>query len=138
MVLKPSVRGRASASEFWYAAVFYFLVSLIASVCGGVLGFGVASTAVYLVLFVLGGELMFVAVRRYHDCGRSGVWIAVQALLNFVAVPAVEYAVLAGSNTIEQELSVFVVANALFLANTIWAIVWLSRAGATARNRYDS
>jgi uncharacterized membrane protein YhaH (DUF805 family) len=64
-------KGRASRSEYWWFALFYFLVSLVASLFSDVL-----SALVGLGLIV---PSVAVATRRLHDIGKSGwlqlVWI---------------------------------------------------------------
>lgn len=78
--------GRARRSEYWWWALFVFLVDLVVNALGGfqpiliVLGRGESgesavwtflAAAVSLVLFLPG---LAVFVRRLHDTGRSGWW----------------------------------------------------------------
>ena len=66
-------QGRASRSEFWYFALFNFLVNIVLSMVAGVLGNlgGVLAGLVMLGLFLPG---LAVLVRRLHDVDRSGWW----------------------------------------------------------------
>ena len=58
--------GRASRPEFWWFALFQFLVVLVVSMISETLG-GVASLALLLPALAAGA-------RRLHDIGRSGWW----------------------------------------------------------------
>ncbi|MDZ7710803.1 MAG: DUF805 domain-containing protein [Roseovarius sp.] len=58
--------GRAQRSEFWWFALFTFVVSILLSVVGSLL-VGLFSLAVLL-------PAIGVAVRRLHDVDRSGWW----------------------------------------------------------------
>lgn len=63
--------GRASRSEYWWFALFTFLVGFVAGFIGNWIGewiSGVASLA--LLLPSLGLQ-----VRRLHDIGKAGGWI---------------------------------------------------------------
>ncbi|MGI3210711.1 DUF805 domain-containing protein [Roseovarius tibetensis] len=59
-------QGRAQRSEFWWFALFVFVVSMLLSAFGDVLA-GVFGLAVLL-------PGIAVAVRRLHDVDRSGWW----------------------------------------------------------------
>lgn len=71
-------RGRARRREFWYFTLFAFALLVVARILD-VLAFGygggslLISTVVLLVLFL---PHLSVAVRRLHDVGRSGWWMA--------------------------------------------------------------
>ncbi len=73
--------GRARRSEYWYFALFNFLISIVAgiidAVLTSVLGFGFIGAIVSLALLVPG---IAVAVRRLHDVGKSG-WFLLIALV---------------------------------------------------------
>jgi uncharacterized membrane protein YhaH (DUF805 family) len=58
--------GRASRSEFWWWALFVFLLSLIGQVIGKSLG------SLFSLITLL--PSIAVAARRLHDIGRSGWW----------------------------------------------------------------
>ena len=71
--------GRARRSEYWYFALFNFLVSIVTSILDAVLGTdydtssgGLISTIASLALLL---PSLAVGVRRLHDTDRSGWWI---------------------------------------------------------------
>jgi len=59
-------QGRAQRSEFWWFALFVFVVSVVLNLVGEVLG-GLFALAVLL-------PYIAVAVRRLHDVDRTGWW----------------------------------------------------------------
>ena len=59
--------GRAARPEFWWFALFTFVVSLVLQVIGGEILSGIFALAVLL-------PSIAVAVRRLHDVDRSGWW----------------------------------------------------------------
>ena len=69
--------GRARRSEYWYFALFNFLVGIVTNILDAILGTGydgatsggLVNSLVALALFLPG---LAVAVRRLHDTGRSG------------------------------------------------------------------
>lgn len=68
--------GRARRSEFWYFALFYVLVSIVAGILDGVLStqagsFGIIGWVVNLALLL---PYLAVSIRRLHDTSRSGWW----------------------------------------------------------------
>lgn len=60
--------GRASRSEYWWWALFIFVVSIV---------LGMANAGMLANLFSLGTLLpsLAVGVRRLHDIGKSGWWL---------------------------------------------------------------
>ncbi len=74
--------GRARRSEYWYFALFSFLVSLAASIVDAVIGTdydgaasgGLIQTVASLALFL---PSLAVGIRRLHDTDRSGWWILI-------------------------------------------------------------
>ena len=73
--------GRARRSEYWYFALFTFLVGIVTGILDAILGTdydntsgGLVNTLVSLVLFL---PSLAVGVRRLHDTGRSGWWILI-------------------------------------------------------------
>ena len=68
--------GRALRSEFWWFALFQFIVQIVASVVDAVIGtrslvgpYGLLSTVVWLALLI---PALAVGARRLHDTGRNG------------------------------------------------------------------
>jgi uncharacterized membrane protein YhaH (DUF805 family) len=72
-------RGRASRSEFWWFALFVFVVSIVLQVILGEIVGAIFSLAVLL-------PSIAVAVRRLHDVDRSGWWylLALIPLIGFL------------------------------------------------------
>lgn len=73
--------GRASRSEFWWFALFTFILSCIVS-----LAFFWSDTLEYIVTGIINILLLLpgvgLSVRRLHDTNRSGWWV----LINLVPV----------------------------------------------------
>ena len=84
--------GRARRSEYWYFALFSFLLGIVTSVIDAVLGTGYDDTTGGLVnslgSLVLLLPSLAVAVRRLHDIGRSGWWFLL------VVIPIIGWIVL--------------------------------------------
>ncbi|SFV61680.1 Integral membrane protein [hydrothermal vent metagenome] len=76
--------GRASRSEFWYFALFYFLADLVAAVIDafvlspmlGMTPEQISQGGYLQMILVLGLFIpsIALAVRRLHDIGKSGWW----------------------------------------------------------------
>ena len=72
--------GRARRSEYWWFALFSFLVSLVASILDFILdtdyarGTGLIGTIASLALLL---PSLAVAIRRLHDTSRTGWWILI-------------------------------------------------------------
>jgi uncharacterized membrane protein YhaH (DUF805 family) len=73
--------GRARRSEYWYFALFNFLVGIVTSVLDAILGTGYDNSTGGLVNTVGSLALLLpslaVGVRRLHDTDRSGWWILI-------------------------------------------------------------
>lgn len=72
-------QGRATRPEYWWFALFVFLLSMCTALIDLSLGFdlegiGPASAIGLLATFV---PNLSVAVRRLHDIGRSGWWLLI-------------------------------------------------------------
>ena len=71
--------GRARRSEFWWFALFTFLVGIVTGVIDSILGTDYDNSTGGLVNSLGSLALLLpslaVAVRRLHDTGRSGWWI---------------------------------------------------------------
>ena len=74
--------GRARRSEYWYFALFSFLVGIVTNILDAVVGTdydgatsgGLINTVVSLALFL---PSLAVGVRRLHDIDKSGWWILI-------------------------------------------------------------
>ena len=73
-------QGRARRSEFWYFTLFHFIAIVVLSVIDGMLGIALLSSIYVLATLI---PSLAVAVRRFHDTGRSGWWVLI-ALIPFV------------------------------------------------------
>ena len=78
--------GRARRKEYWYFALFNFLIALVLGFIDGMLGlvvkdsgFGLLGGLYSLAVFV---PSLAVSVRRLHDTGRSGWWL----LIGFIPI----------------------------------------------------
>lgn len=71
-VLKKYVvfTGRASRQEYWFFALFNFIITLVLSLIDMMLGIGLAG--IYSLAVLL--PSIAVLIRRLHDTGRSGWW----------------------------------------------------------------
>ncbi|MGN9812519.1 DUF805 domain-containing protein [Micromonospora sp. BQ11] len=74
--------GRARRSEYWWFALFSFLVSIVAAILDGVFGtnLGDAGSTGVIGLIVTVALLLpslAVGVRRLHDTDRSGWWLLI-------------------------------------------------------------
>ena len=74
-------QGRAQRSEYWFFALFYVLISILAAILDGILGTFNAETGIgafgLLVTLALLIPSISVGVRRLHDIGRSGWWLLI-------------------------------------------------------------
>jgi len=67
--------GRASRSEYWWYALAYFIVIVIAGVLDGLLGLpGILGMIVGLGLLI---PNITVSVRRFHDLNKPGWWVLI-------------------------------------------------------------
>jgi uncharacterized membrane protein YhaH (DUF805 family) len=66
--------GRARRSEFWWFALFSFILYVIAGIIDAAIGSSVLGVIVALALLL---PSLAVTVRRLHDTGRSGWWILI-------------------------------------------------------------
>ena len=70
--------GRASRSEYWWFFLLTLIVSVVSGVIDGFVGIEITATQglvgliTSLALFIPG---IAVAIRRFHDLGKSGWWV---------------------------------------------------------------
>jgi uncharacterized membrane protein YhaH (DUF805 family) len=142
---KWTFRGRASRSEYWFAALALSLFTFVMNIVAGLVPVEAVGYVVLLIQFVAGVNLLLFAIRRYHDAGRSGWWLLLQAGLYTILGIAVIvlmlgalFSGLGGSTSDTQSFgAAALVVLVLFLANLIWLIVWLSLPGKPEKNRFD-
>ena len=72
------IKGRARRSEFWWFALFVFIVSSVLTYLSGL----VPAVAYVSAVFTIGTfiPLLTALTRRMHDINRSGIWVAMLAL----------------------------------------------------------
>ena len=149
--------GRATRAEFWWWQVFGWIGGLIAGAIDASIssfpGPEFATFAPFGAIFGLAILLPGLAVqaRRLHDIGRTGWWILVWLGIYFLGLLPL---VVGGIITIVRIFSSdsgsagadpgsyipLIVGGAImllvFVAVTIWWIVWLARQGQTGPNRF--
>ncbi|MEU0100762.1 DUF805 domain-containing protein [Streptomyces sp. NPDC006267] len=64
--------GRARRKEYWMFALISFVISLVLSIIGGLIG---ADFLSYIYAVAILVPTLAVGVRRLHDTGRSGWWL---------------------------------------------------------------
>ena len=74
--------GRAARSEYWYWALFSFIVQVAGALIDGALDINVVEAIVALALLL---PSIGMSVRRLHDIDRTGWWV----LLAFTGVGAI-------------------------------------------------
>ena len=72
--------GRARRAEYWYFALFNFLLSLVIGGVANLIKFPLLGTIVSLGLFV---PAIAVGIRRMHDVGKSG-WFFLIPIYNLI------------------------------------------------------
>lgn len=75
--------GRATRQQYWMFILFYFVLSIIVSILGSILGQTVYKILNVLVTLGLFLPTLSIGVRRLHDTDRSGWWFLI-ALLPFI------------------------------------------------------
>lgn len=66
--------GRASRAEFWYFALFAFIISMCLIGMHAVTGIGLFFLAQRLFSLAIALPSLAVGYRRFHDIGKSGWW----------------------------------------------------------------
>ena len=146
LVTKWSFRGRASRSEYWFAALTLFLFAFTTRTVSGLVGVDAIGYLFALIEFVGWVNLLLFAIRRYHDTGRSGLWLLPQIILNmvlgiatYVMLLVLVFAAAFGSATDAKSLGIAgLVVGVLFVAVSVWITVWLSLPGKPEQNRFDN
>ncbi|MGW1720804.1 DUF805 domain-containing protein [Streptomyces sp. NPDC002156] len=66
--------GRARRKEYWMAALFSIIISIVLAIIDAVIGVQILSGLYALAVLVPG---LAITVRRLHDTGRSGWWLLI-------------------------------------------------------------
>ena len=69
-------KGRSTRSEFWYSVLFSFIVGIGIWFMGLFMSLSAAKGLSYVVEVIMFVPSTSVGVRRLHDAGKSGWWIA--------------------------------------------------------------
>ena len=146
LITKWSFRGRASRSEYWFSSLTLSLLIFILNIVAEVIDVKAAGYVVLLTQVVLGINLLLIAIRRYHDTGRSGLWILLQwglsVILGIVFIVMAAGAVLSSFGGATSDANKFgaagLVVVVLFLAIAVWNFVWLCLPGKPEQNRFDN
>ncbi|MDR0246914.1 MAG: DUF805 domain-containing protein [Burkholderiales bacterium] len=73
--------GRAGRPEFWFFALFYFLIAIVVGLIEAVIGISPLLFLLLSLAFLL--PSLAVTVRRFHDQDRSG-WFVLLGFIPFV------------------------------------------------------
>ena len=79
-------RGRARRSEYWYFALFNFMICIALYIVGSIVHLGNVLEYIYTLVVLV--PSIAVGVRRLHDTGRSGWWLLIGLipLLGWIAL----------------------------------------------------
>ena len=100
-----TVRGRAMRSEYWWFALFYLIVGMVAYILNIVVP--IVGPIIYAVISLLLFIFSFTAgVRRLHDLNRSGWWLVSPYVLALLAVAAMLFSLLSAS-TVMMSIGAF-------------------------------
>ncbi|MBF9032615.1 DUF805 domain-containing protein [Rhodobacterales bacterium HKCCE2091] len=132
--------GRASRSEYWFFALFVFVIGFVAALIDALLFPNMPDVSPLNTLVTLGTFFpsLAVAFRRLHDTDRSGWWIGGFYLGLIVLVLLIVGAVASASPGSEPE-GVLIVIGALVIAAVaygIMLIVFLATKGNPGPNRF--
>ena len=131
-------KGRASRQEFWMFVLLNILFVFAAQVIDGFLNivvFSVGTKAygpLYLIYsFAILVPNLAVTVRRFHDIGKSGWWLAALLVLVFGWVWTLPI------NPTPQDIdSTFMLLSLLVGVASIWGLVWLASKGQPGTNKW--
>ena len=132
-------RDRAARAEYWWWALFVFVVLAIAWLLDYFIFRGWSIGPFYLV-FWLAALLptLSVTVRRFHDTGRSGWWLLVPVGLA-LAASAVTVANFIAHDGREPSTGLLLFIGLLiilWIASTILLIVWMALPSISGNNAY--
>ncbi len=134
-------KGRARRSEYWYYTLATIIISIILSIIDEVLGLkfgsnqGILNTIYSFAVFLPG---LAVAVRRFHDVGKSG-WMLVIMYVGIIALAVVSvvsgFAIgMAGDNF----GAAVIIPILLIFGLVIWLLVILCTDGDEGPNEYGA
>jgi uncharacterized membrane protein YhaH (DUF805 family) len=141
-----TTRGRASRSEYWWwvlgITLGYLPLGIVLGFMPDAVGVPVSALA-QLFLFV---ATLKITIRRYHDIGKGGGWVAgiyigsiVGALLFVFGAVAAFAGALAGDDNVAGGGMMFLLFGGLLMAGFgIWNLVMHCLAGKPERNRFDA
>jgi uncharacterized membrane protein YhaH (DUF805 family) len=129
--------GRARRSEYWYFALFNFLIGLVLAIIGKILPFLAILSSLYGLAILIPG--IAISVRRLHDIGKSG-WTMLIYL-----IPAIIYGVLLSIMLIkhfegeEPNLTLYIIFGIITFITFVLAIVfivWMCRDSQPGENKW--
>ena len=129
--------GRARRSEYWYFALFNFLIGLVLAIIGKMLPFLAILSSLYGLAILIPG--IAISVRRLHDIGKSG-WTMLIYL-----IPAIIYGVLLSIMLIkhfegeEPNLTLYIIFGIITFITFVLAIVfivWMCRDSQPGENKW--
>lgn len=157
MVLKKYAvfTGRARRKEYWMFVLFNIIFNIVANILDEILGLKMESSSGYTSSGVISSlyglavliPTLAVAVRRFHDIGKSG-WILVRYTIAMAAIILLWVAFLF-ANAVDFEnmnelmaIGSVLMSTALFilvaLGLWVWMIVLLAKDGDRGDNKYGS
>ena len=132
-------KDRAARAEYWWWVLFATIVLLIALALDFLI-FRNWSVGPFYVVFGLASLLpgFSVTVRRLHDTGRSGWWLAIPVVLA-VAVSVITIAGVITHGNEQPSMGLLLVIGLLFillLASSILLLVWMALPSVPGNNAY--
>jgi uncharacterized membrane protein YhaH (DUF805 family) len=132
-------RDRAARAEYWWWVLFATVVLLIALALDFLI-FRDWTVGPFYLVFGLASLLpgFSVTVRRLHDTGRSGWWLAIPLVLA-VAVSAITVAGVVTHGNEQPSMGLLLLIGLLFillLASSILLLVWMALPSVPGNNAY--